>query len=205
MQIIGTGVGRTGTYSLRIAINQLGFGPCFHMEDVLQNMPVQVPAWNAAVDGNADWPAIYDGFNSAVDWPTAAFFGELAAAYPEAKFILTVRSAESWADSFGSTIYTLLAGRDEAPPEMRDWLEMCIRVIAKCGFGEGLDRDALIAGFNAHNEAVRAAIPAERLLEFEVRQGWGLLCDFLGLAAPDEDFPRSNNREKFWDLVNGNN
>ncbi len=203
MQIIGTGVGRTGTYSLRIAINQLGLGPCFHMEDVIHNMPVLVPLWNDALSGNADWDAIYDGFASAVDWPTAGFFRELAAAYPSAKFILTLRSPESWADSFGSTIYTLLAGRDQAPPEMRDWLEMSVAVISRTGFPGGLDRDALIAGFVAHNDAVRAAIPAQQLLEFEVKDGWGPLCDFLGVAAPDEPFPRSNDREEFWELVHG--
>ncbi len=81
MNVIGTGVGRTGTYSLRIAIDQLGLGPCFHMENVLQNQPVQVPLWSAAVNGDADWPAIYAGFNSAVDWPTACFFRELVEKY----------------------------------------------------------------------------------------------------------------------------
>ena len=119
MQVIGAGVGRTGTYSLKIAINQLGLGPCHHMEAVLQNMPAQVPLWSAA---------IYAGFGSAVDWPTAAFFRELAEAYPAAKFVLTHRSPESWADSFGATIYKLLAERHNAPPEMHAWLEMCAGV-----------------------------------------------------------------------------
>lgn len=203
MQIIGCGVGRTGTYSLRLAINQLGFGPCYHMEDVIHNMPVRVPQWSAALAGAADWQSIYDGYNSAVDWPTAGFFRELVEVYPEAKFVLTVRSPESWADSFMYTIYQLVGGRDEAPPEMRDWLEMAVAVITHSGFPEGLDRDALMAAFEAHNEAVRAAIPPSRLLEFEVRQGWDPLCDFLGVAAPDEPFPRSNHREEFWELVKG--
>ena len=203
MQVIGCGVGRTGTYSLRLAINQLGFGPCYHMEDVLHNMALRVPQWNAALNDDADWQSIYDGFSSAVDWPTAGFYRELAEAYPAAKFILTVRSPDSWADSFMYTIYQLVAGRDEAPPEMRDWLEMAVAVITRCGFPEGLDRNQLMAGFVAHNDAVRATIPADRLLEFEVRQGWGPLCEFLGTTAPDEDFPRSNHREEFWELVKG--
>src|SRR5438552_1133407 len=100
LKIIGAGVGRTGTYSLRSAINQLGLGPSHHMEEVMQHMPVQLPLWQAAVKGKADWAAIYKGYASAVDWPTAGFVRELHKAYPEAKFILTVRSPESWAASF---------------------------------------------------------------------------------------------------------
>jgi len=204
MQIIGTGVGRTGTYSLKLAINQLGLGPCHHMEEVIHNMPAHVPLWSDALNGAADWQSIYDGYSSAVDWPTAGFFHELFEAYPSAKFVLTLRSPETWADSFGGTIYRLLAGRDQAPPEMHDWLEMAAGVIAKTGFPEGLDRDGLIQAFVAHNDAVKATIPHDQLLVFEVKQGWGPLSKFLGVHAPDEPFPRSNHREEFWDRVNGN-
>ena len=204
MKIIGTGVGRTGTYSLKLAINQLGYGPCHHMEEVLHKMPIQVPLWVSAVKGEPNWSAMYDGYRSAVDWPTAGFFRELYQAFPNAKFVHTERSPESWADSFGSTIYTLLKGRAEAPPEMHDWLDMAVSVIAKTGFPEGLDRQGLIDAFNAHNEAVREAIPEESLLIFEVKQGWQPLCDFLGVAVPSGDFPRSNDRAEFWDRVNGN-
>ena len=201
MQVIGSGVGRTGTYSLRLAINQLGFGPCFHMEDVGQNIPLQVPLWNAALKGEADWQSIYDGFSSAVDWPTAGFFRELIAVYPAARFVLTVRSPESWADSFSHTIYRLLAGRDLVPPDLRDWLQMTVDVIAKTGFPLGLDRDALAEAFVAHNEAVKAAIPSDQLLVFEVRHGWRPLCEVLEVPVPDEAFPRTNDRAEFWDLV----
>jgi len=144
MQIIGTGVGRTGTYSLKLAVNQLGFGPCHHMEEVLLNMPVQLPLWSAALRGEPDWPAIFHGYQSAVDWPTAGFFRELFAAYPTARFVLTHRSPDTWADSFGETIYKVAASRDQAPPEKRDWLEMAAGVIARTGFPDGLDRAALI-------------------------------------------------------------
>lgn len=99
MKVIGLGVGRTGTYSLKLAINRLGFGPCHHMEEVLLNQATQVPAWTDALNGRPDWQVIYAGYDSAVDWPTAGFHGELYAAYPSAKFVLTVRNPESWADS----------------------------------------------------------------------------------------------------------
>ena len=203
MHVIGAGVGRTGTMSLRLAINRLGLGPCHHMEDVLNDMAEQVPLWNSALEGNPSWPAIYSGFDSAVDWPSAAFFRELIREYPTAKFVLTVRSPESWAASFGSTIYTLLAGKDDAPPEQQDWLQMAENIIAKSGIPSGLNADDLMKAFSDHNEAVKASIPESQLLVFEVKEGWEPLCRFLDMPVPDEPFPRSNDREEFWDLVSG--
>jgi hypothetical protein len=159
LKIIGTGVGRTGTYSLRSAINQLGLGPCHHMEEVMHHMPVQLPLWQAAVKGSPNWAAIYEGYQSTVDWPTAGFFRELSKTHPEAKFILTVRSPESWAASFSETIYTLLAGKDQAPPHLQAWFEMAAGVIARTGFPAGMSTTELAKAFTAHNDAVKAAIP----------------------------------------------
>ena len=147
LQVIGAGVGRTGTYSLKLALNQLGFGPCHHMEEVLIHMPEQVPLWAAAAKGEPDWEKIFMGYPSAVDWPTAGFFRPLRKAYPSAKFILTVRSPESWAESFGETIYKLIAGRDKAPEAMRDWLAMAHGVIGMTGFPDGLDKKGLARAF----------------------------------------------------------
>ncbi len=203
LNVVGAGVGRTGTYSLKLAMNQLGLGPCHHMEEVLHNMPVHVPLWSAAVSGEPDWSRIYDGYRSAVDWPTACFFRELVLEYPSAKFVLTKRDPEKWADSFGATIYKLLAGKDQAPQEMKAWLDMASDVIAKTGFPPGLDRDGLIQAFIAHNDAVKESIPPGKLLEFEVKEGWEPLCTFLHAPVPDSDFPRSNHREEFWDRVDG--
>ena len=201
MHVIGAGVGRTGTYSLKLAINRLGLGPCHHMEEVLHNVPTQVPLWSAALKGSPNWSEIFGGFRSAVDWPTAAFYRDLIKEYPSAKFVLTHRSPESWAASFGSTICKVIAGRDEAPPEKRDWFAMAEGVITSTGFPGGLDEDELMAAFVAHNESVKATIPADQLLVFEVKEGWEPLCNFLGTEIPDEPFPRSNNREEFWDMV----
>ena len=203
MQVIGVGVGRTGTYSLKLAINQLGFGPCHHMDEVLHNMPVHVPLWSAAVVGEPDWMRIYDGYESAVDWPTACFFRELVREFPSAKFVLTQRDPEKWADSFNATIYRLLAGRDQAPDEMRAWLDMASDVIARTGFPAGLDREQLTQAFIAHNDAVKETIPVNQLLVFEVKDGWEPLCTFLDVPVPGEKFPRTNHREEFWDRVNG--
>lgn len=203
MQVIGAGVGRTGTYSLKLAINQLGFGPCHHMDEVLHDMPVHVPLWSAAAAGEPDWMRIYGGYKSAVDWPTACFFRELVREFPSAKFVLTQRDPERWADSFGATIYKLLAGRGQAPDEMRAWLEMASDVIARTGFPAGLDRDELTQAFIAHNDAVKKTIPANQLLVFEVKDGWEPLCAFLDVPVPAGEFPRTNHREEFWDRVNG--
>jgi hypothetical protein len=201
ISVIGAGVGRTGTYSLKLAINQLGLGPCHHMEEVLHHMPAQVPLWADALNGRPDWHAIYSGYASAVDWPTARFFRELHKASPKAKFILTHRSPESWADSFGSTIYKLMADVGKAPPEMREWIGMASGIVEKSGFPPGLDRDGLISAFNAHNDAVKDAIPADRLLVYEVKEGWEPLCKFLGKPVPSDPFPRTNDRAEFWDRV----
>jgi hypothetical protein len=173
------------------------------MEEVLHQMPVQVPLWSAALDGHPDWQAIYDGYRSAVDWPTAGFFRQLIKVYPSAKFVLTHRNPEKWADSFTATIRKLVAEKDQAPPEMRTWLEMADNVIATTGFLSSLDRDGLIKAFVAHNEAVKTTIPASQLLVYEVKDGWGPLCEFLGVPVPAGPFPRTNAREEFWDRVSG--
>lgn len=203
MHVIGAGVGRTGTYSLKLAINRLGLGPCHHMEEVIHHLPTQVPLWSAAVSGSPDWQSIYAGYESAVDWPTACFFRELLAAYPSAKFVLTHRNPEQWADSFSATIYKLLNESSQAPLEMQAWLAMSQSVIAKTGFPSSLDRDGMINAFVAHNEAVKATIPESQLLVFAVKDGWGPLCEFLQAPIPDEPFPRTNHREEFWDRVTG--
>ena len=201
LKVIGAGVGRTGTYSLKLAINQLGLGPSHHMEEVLIHMPTQLPLWQAAVAGDPDWQAIYDGYPAAVDWPTAGFHRELHAANPAARFILTHRSPESWVKSFSATIYKLISAPDEAPEPMRPWIAMSTAVIAKTGFPPGLDHDGLRAAFEAHVAAVKATIPASQLLVYEVKDGWEPLCAFLGAPVPEIPFPRTNDRSEFWDRV----
>lgn len=201
LKVIGLGLGRTGTYSLKTALEQLQLDPCHHMERVAQNMSVQVPLWNEVLNNPTNFEAVYEGMQSAVDWPTAAFYKELYKNYPNAKFILTHRSKESWAESFGSTIYKLLADRENAPAPVQQWLNMVVKIIEKTGFPMGLDFDGLAERYEAHNQAVRDLIPAEQLLVFQVKEGWEPLCKFLDVELPTMEFPRTNNREEFWDLV----
>lgn len=202
-KVIGTGVGRTGTYSLKLALEQLGFGPCYHMEEVMKHMPIHLPLWQAALAGSPNWESLFTGYGSAVDWPTSGFYRELYAAYPDAKFILTTRNPESWAASFGDTINMLIDGKENAPPPMWEWLDMARAVIERGGFQIGSSTEKFAADFDRHNQAVKEAIPESQLLVFEVAQGWDPLCKFLATESPDIPFPRSNNREEFWELVKG--
>lgn len=201
LQVIGAGVGRTGTYSLKLALEQLGFGPCYHMEEVFKDAPRRIALWNAALAGEPDWPALFEGYNAAVDWPVAAFWHELAAAYPQAKVVLTTRDPEIWYESFSETIFKLLAGRDEAPPQVGPWFEMAIGVTQKSGFDGTMSRTDIRRAFKDQVAAVKAAIPPERLLVFEVKDGWEPLCTFLGKPVPAMPFPNTNNTEEFWELV----
>lgn len=201
LRVIGAGLGRTGTYSLKLALERLGLGPCHHMEEVLNNAPVQVPLWQAAADGSPDWDAIYSGYESAVDWPTAGFFHELAARYPDARVILGTRDADRWAASYAETIQALLADPGALPDPMQPWLAMASAVVARSGIAPDTDRPALARAFEAHRAAVEQAIPAERLLVFQAADGWEPLCAFLDVPVPDEPFPRTNDRADFWDRL----
>jgi hypothetical protein len=191
LQVIGSGFGRTGTMSLKLAIEQLGIGRCYHMMEVFQlpNAPTQ---WLAAANGAADWPGIFEGFSATVDWPNATFYRELADAYPEAKVIHTERDADQWFDSVQSTIYPAMVA---SPPGA--WRDMAQKVIFDLFDDKMDDRDHAIGVFRRHNEAVRKAIPADRLLVYEVSQGWEPLCAFLGAAVPATPMPKVNSREEF--------
>ena len=183
---------------MKLALEQLGFGPCHHMEEVDENSSEEVALWMAAARGEADWSVNYAGFNAAVDWPTAAFWRELAAAYPEAKMILTVRPPEEWCRSFSETIYPLIEAADRAEPEQRPFLDMVAAVVSKTGFRIPSAREEIIAAFERHVAAVKATLAPERLLVFQVKEGWGPLCRHLGVPVPANDFPRTNDTQDFW-------
>lgn len=197
LKVISAGFGRTGTMSLKVALEQIGFGPCHHMIEVIHNGEGQVPLWNDALAGKPDYAAIYDGYSSAVDWPTAAFWQELADVYPEAKIILSSRSAESWYASISETILATVWAPETWPPQAVDWFRMVSKVLER-SFGDAKTKDELIAVFNAHEAAVKAAIPAERLLVHSAKDGWDPLCAFLGVPVPAEPYPRTNSKEEFF-------
>ena len=196
LKVIGAGYGRTGTMSLKLALEQLGFGPCHHMVEVFAH-PETIPLWTEAADGHGQWETIFKDYVSAVDWPTATFYKELADLYPEAKVILTERDPESW---FKSTQATIFARRfEDARPggEADPWVSMVLKVVGDLFDRRLDDHDKLVSVFNAHNARVREAIPAERLLVYEVAQGWAPLCAFLGVAVPEGPMPKVNTTEEF--------
>lgn len=193
LHVIGAGLGRTGTLSLKLALEQLGLGPCYHMMEV-RSVPERLEHWNRIAAGEkVDWEEVFAGFRSTVDWPACNYWRELMARYPDAKVILSLRDPESWWRSTQSTIFSDHV-QDGAPPS--------IRRILKDVVGEDLhDRDACVAAFERHNASVRAGVPAEKLLVFDAKQGWAPLCAFLGVPVPDAPFPSVNTTDEFRKMV----
>lgn len=193
LTVIGAGFGRTGTMSLKQALDRLGFGPCYHMSEVFKN-PAASGYWEAAADGKqVDWEEVFAGYRSTVDWPSATFYKQLADAYPEAKVILTVRDPEAWFRSTQATIFTprIFEQADSA------WGRMVLKVVGDLFDRQMSNKTKLIDVYNRHNETVQRVIPAERLLVYDVSEGWGPLCGFLGAAVPDEPMPTANSTQEF--------
>lgn len=201
LEVIGAGFGRTGTLSLKTALEQLGFGRCYHMLEAIAN-PAHGPTWVAAADGEpVDWAALFEGYRATVDWPACAFWRELAEAFPDAKVLLSVRPPDRWYDSFRSTIYEVLTRPlpdPPPPPELLPLFDMGKRVVTDRSFGGQLgSREEIIASYEAHNAEVRRTVAPDRLLELDVAEGWEPLCRFLGVEVPDEPFPNVNDRAFF--------
>ncbi len=196
LRVVGAGLGRTGTNSLKLALEQLLDGRCHHMIEVFGD-PAQVPLWMAAARGEPDWPAVFDGFVATVDWPGAAFWRQLVDEYPDALVLLSQReSADAWWESARRTIFTTFNGEHPLPPEAAPWFETLRGLLADNGIDPG-DEAASKAGYERHLAAVRAEVPADRLLEWTPGDGWGPLCDALGVAVPDEPFPHVNTTAEF--------
>ena len=199
LEIVGAALGRTGTNSLKLALEHLDFGPCHHMFEV-RDHPEQLPYWQAAARGELpDWDEVFANYRACVDWPSARFWREIAAHYPDAKVLLTRRDPDQWFDSVHATIYpVIMSGEEREPGRFRDTMEMAAEIIIKQTFGGRLDdRDHAIAVFRAYEEEVRRTIAPERLLAYDVSQGWEPLCAFLEVPVPDTPFPRTNTSKEF--------
>ncbi len=198
IRLIGAGFGRTGTLSLKVALERLGVGPCYHMSEVFSH-PEHIAVWNDALDAKAvDWDALFAGYAATVDWPGCHFWRELAQRHPDAKVLLTLRSAESWYASVHETIHPVLRNAPPPDPSLAAWHAMVTKLIDVQTFGGRFeDRAHAIGVYERHNESVQREIPRERLLVYEVAQGWEPLCKFLNLAVPDEAFPRVNSKDEF--------
>lgn len=198
LEVIGAGFGRTGTLSLKLALEQLGAGPCYHMNDVFSH-PGHAQAWRDAFrTGTAHWESLLDGYRSAVDWPSAHFWQALLRAWPQARVILTVRDPQAWYRSISTTIFP--AQRRPLPETDHPHYAQLVmpRELILHGTFSGIeDREHVLGVYEAHNAAVRAGVPADQLLEYDVSDGWEPLCAFLGVPVPATPFPRSNTTQDF--------
>jgi hypothetical protein len=194
LRVVGAGLGRTGTHSLKLALERLLGAPCHHMIEVVRDER-QFPLWASALDGEPDWSTIYDGYAATVDWPGVGFWRELVAAHPDAVVLLSRReSPRAWWNSARRTIFAQFNGEDVgASLEAR---ATALALFARNGIDPG-DADVAMAAYEAHLEAVRSEVRADRLVEWTTGDGWQPLCDALRLPVPDEAFPHVNTTAEF--------
>jgi hypothetical protein len=192
LKVIGAGFGRTGTRSLKEALEILGLGPCHHMMEVFMH-PEQVPFWDrAALGEKVDWNEVFATYNSACDWPSCSFYEELAQVYPDAKVILSLRDSKSWYKSVTSTILPAMKKSEGRLPGIFGPL-----LIGEKTFHEDFSEANMIQVYERHNEEVKRKIPKDRLLVFEAKDGWDSLCKFLGVPVPSVPYPAMNSTEEF--------
>jgi hypothetical protein len=217
VKVIGAGFGRTGTASLQSALEELGFGPCYHMYEVFEH-PQHADFWEAALRGETvDWDEVLGSYEATVDWPACTFYGQLMERCPEAKVLLSVRDPEQWYESTRNNIYKLTKLSDRSPFSRLGLallslfkfgtfttrpLQIAEEIVVQGTFeGNVEDKRHAIEVFKRHNEEVKRRVPKERLLVYEVKEGWGPLCEFLGVEEPDKPFPRLNDAAEIQRLI----
>jgi hypothetical protein len=208
VEVIGAGFGRTGTTSLKAALERLGFDPCYHMTEVFAH-PEHADFWVAAWRGEpVDWDGVLGDYEATLDWPACTFYEQLMEQHPDARVLLSVRDPESWYESTRSTIYELTKLIEGST--ISRVIFGLVSLLVFGGFtgrrsslandliwegtfdGRFEDKAYAIEVFERHNEEVKRHVPPERLLVYEVKEGWGPLCEFLDVPEPDEPFPRLN-------------
>jgi len=212
MKVIGAGLPRTGTLTQKIVLEMLGFGPCYHMVNVLQNLDL-VKLWHDALEGNPDWDKIFEGHESTVDWPGGFFWRELMDRYPDAKVLLSVRDPEKWERSMRDTvwacyygdslIYHLSMATYDVDPPWKHFIDTMTQLLWK---GPGTVQNSetsqgMIDSMNRFNEEVKATVPSDRLLVWDVTEGWDPLCEFLGVECPSDPMPHVNDSATFVDRI----
>jgi hypothetical protein len=199
LRVVGAGLGRTGTHSLKLALEQLLGGPCYHMSELIERED-DTAVWARAVAGEeVDWNAFLSEFSATVDWPACAFWEPIAAAHPDAIVVLSMReSPEAWVASFERTIAQAL--QKPVPPDDEAWVErrqMVLAMVESTFTPDWRDPDAAREAYIRHNDRVRQAVPAERLVEYRAGDGWEPLCAALGVEIPEEPFPHTNRTADF--------
>jgi hypothetical protein len=206
LSVVGSGFGRTGTKSLKEALEILGVGPCHHMHDLFET-PDTIAGWQRASRGESvEWEQMFDGYLSQIDWPGSHYWRELTEAFPESLVIHTIRPEDVWCRSFERTIGKLLGcyKQLDLPPHVVDILDVNMQIIGEQTFGGNFNnRDSLLSAYRKRTDEVVRVIDPDRLLIFDVAQGWEPLCSFLNVPVPDKPFPRNNLRSDFWNVVGG--
>jgi hypothetical protein len=211
MKVIGAGLPRTATTTTLIAFEQLGFAPCYHMRDVFADMDGQVPLWEAVVAGDPDWETLFAGAQSSCDVPSACYYRELMDIYPEAKVVLSVRSAEGWVKSMRETVWAVYFGpspmrhlsdaRRAVDPIWDRYITFMTKLLwdPRTGAlrGDHESDEGFAAIMERWNAEVKESVPAERLLVWEPADGWEPLCEFLEVAVPEGPVPRINDTAAF--------
>lgn len=200
LKVIGAGFGRTGTHSLKIALEMLGFAPCYHMVEVFSH-PGHSEAWEAAARGEEiDWERLIGGYQSAVDWPASYFWRELLKVNPSAKVILTERPEEAWYKSITSTIFDFMAREvdlSKLDPIRAAQRQMGRVVVAEKTFGNRFDKEHVLNVYRQNSAEVKREVPKDQLLVFDAPDGWEPLCKFLGVPVPPEPYPLTNTTDEF--------
>lgn len=194
LKVVGAGVGRTGTSSLKSALERLLGVRCYHMVEVFQH-PEHVPVWSSALQGDAvDWEPVLGDFGATVDWPAAELWRELLAANPDAYVLLsTRRSTDEWWRSARNTIFDI---DEQGAPELASWYQMAIPMMKRFA-PDWPDEASCRAAYERHNEIVRAEVPADRLIDWQPHDGWGPICSKLGVDVPQDPFPLTNTTNEF--------
>ncbi|MEM7098397.1 MAG: sulfotransferase family protein [Pseudomonadota bacterium] len=200
LKIIGAGFGRTGTLSLKHALEELGFGPCYHMAEI-PNHPEHIPEWRKATRGEPiDWVALFQDYQATVDWPGCTFWREILEVNPDAKVLLSLRDPHDWHRSVMNTIYHAMTSRipKGSPQFLQDYQSFSRELCIDRDFSGRLDDEVFaIEVFKQHTESVRAEVPAEQLIEYEVGSGWEPLCEALQVDIPDTPYPRMNSSVEY--------
>lgn len=212
MKVIGVGLPRTGTLTQKVALEMLGVGPCYHMVNVLQDLEL-VKLWHDALEGNADWDAIFEGHQSTVDWPGGFFWKELMEHYPDAKLVLSVRDPEKWERSMRDTVWACYYGDSltyhlsmatyKVDGQWKYFIDTMTQLLWE---GPGTiqnshDTQGMIDSMHRFNEEVKSTVPSDRLLVWDVTEGWEPLCDFLGIECPSDPMPHVNDSATFRDRI----
>ena len=200
LRVVGAGLGRTGTHSLKLALEQLLGGPCYHMVEVFGH-PEHVPVWHDAALGKpTDWDTLFEGYVATVDWPGASVWNDIADNYPDAIVLLSVRqSADAWWKSAHDTIFQISKRElpPDAPPQFAAQIAMAADMFALTFTPGWEDETEAKRAYEAHNAAVRAAVDPARLVDWQPGDGWEPLCAALGVAVPSDPFPHVNTTADF--------